>query len=95
MNIKGIRTDYVTNESENVELEYEINEQDDHRLIFNLIGGPTGYEDFYIDGDLSNLKSMSERGWRACVGTKGVYDTLRIPAEEMKKVYEYLKNEGE
>lgn len=90
--IIGKFKDCVTNEVTEAELEYEINEQDDHRLVFQLIDGPTGYESFYIDDE--NLKAMSERGWRANVGTPNRYDELRIPAEEMKKVYDELKSKG-
>lgn len=94
--LKGILTNCVTEEVTTVELEYEIIEQfgenpegilnENERRIFRLINGVTGYESFYIDSDLRNVKQMCERGWRACAGTKGSWDRLVIPADEMRKV---------
>lgn len=94
--LKGILTNCITEEVTTVELEYEIIEQfgesqegiltKNERRIFRLIGGVTGYESFYIDSDLRNVKRMCEKGWCACAGTKGSWDKLVIPAEEMKKV---------
>lgn len=93
--LKGILTNCVTEEVSTVELEYEILEQlgenpegilTNERRSFQLINGVTGYESFYIDSDLRNVKRMCEKGWCACAGTKGSWDRLVIPADEMKKV---------
>ncbi len=94
--IKGILTNCLTGKETTVELEYEIMEQfrenpdgilnKDEQRLFRLINGVTGYESFYIDSDLRNVKQMCERGWCACAGTNGSWDRLVIPAEEMKKV---------
>lgn len=89
MDIKGILTDCVTNKESIIELEYEINEKDDHSLVFQLINGVTGYESFYID-DYAE-ENMPMFGWLACAGTPKRWDTLFIPAEEMKKVFDELK----
>jgi len=86
--MKGILTSCVSGEEKEVELDYEIVTENGHK-VFNLIGGPTGYESFRID-DAKKFK-MSENGWTACVGTKYVYDRLFIPAEEMRKVLEVGK----
>lgn len=86
--IYGIRTDCNDDTQSIVELGWEIEKREGGNS-FQLLGGITGYESFYIK-DLSDLKQMSERGWRACVMTKGKYDELVIPANQMKIVYDYL-----
>lgn len=83
--MKGIIIDCVNREHREIELNYII-EEEDNRKIFRLLNGPTGYESFFIE-DAKKFK-MSENGWTACMGTKGVYDRLFISAEEMKKVLE-------
>lgn len=83
--MKGSIIDCVNGEHKEVEFEYII-EDEDNRKIFRLFNGPTGYESFFIE-DAKKFK-MSENGWTACMGTKGVYDRLFISAEEMKKVLE-------
>ena len=88
--MKGILTSLASGEEIEVELDYEIVTVDG-RKVFNLIGGPTGYESFYID-DAKKFK-ISENGWTACMGTKYVYDRLFIPAEEMRKALGGDKND--
>ena len=83
--MKGILTSLVSGDKMEVELDYEIVTVDG-RKVFKVIGGPTGYESFFID-DAKKFK-MSENGWTANMGTKNVYDRLFIPAEEMKKALE-------
>lgn len=90
--MKGILTDLETDESRDVELDYEIVENDG-RKVFKLIGGPTGYESFYVDPGYINFENMFKNGWTACVGTEGVYDRLSIPGEELKKVLEPILKE--
>lgn len=85
MKIKGILTNCITNRESTIDLEYEINEQDNHELVFQLINGVTGYESFYIDK--YSKESMPMFGWLACAGTPERWATLFIPAEEMKKVF--------
>lgn len=89
MKITGLRIDSVTNDEQIVELEYDIIKQTDNRQIFQLIGGPTGYESFYID-DYAE-ENMPMFGWLACAGTQNRWDNLFIPAEEMKKAFDKLK----
>ena len=60
---------------------------DDGRKVFQL-SGPTGYEGFYIDEKtITDFRDASEscEGWLACFGTKGVYDKLLVPLNEMRK----------
>ncbi len=93
MKIKGILTNCVTNKESTIELKYEINERDNHELVFRLINGVTGCESFYIDEYAK--ENMPMFGWLACAGTPKRWDTLFIPAEEMKKVFDKLKNKGD
>lgn len=97
MKIKGIRTDCITKEEKEVELEYEIqvrsNQYGINRRIFRLLNGVTGYEGFYIDNENGKpesvlLKMLKRNGWKACMGTPRFYDELVISAEEMRKALE-------
>jgi len=75
------------------ELTYEIKQKDNGEHSFQLIGGSTGYESFYIekkDGQ-NSLEKMAEKGWLACFGTDGSYHRLEIPECEMAKVWEWEK----
>ena len=83
--MKGILTSLASGDKTEVELDYEI-VTENGRKVFNLIGGPTGFESFCVD-DAKRFK-MSENGWTACMGTKYVYDRLFIPADEMKRALE-------
>ena len=82
--MKGILTNCFNGTEREIELGYEITEREGRR-IFRLIGGVTGYEDFYIEDKYTQLDKMFERGWIACGGTKNRYDRLFIPGEEMEK----------
>ena len=92
--LKGIRTDCMTAEKYQVELEWAILETERGK-VFQLIGGPTGYESFYINQ--KTIQRMKRNGWTACMGDVGYkvarYDRLEISAEEMVKVFEALENE--
>ena len=68
------------------QLEYIIFEYPDKRQIFQLLGGPTGYESFYIEkGEREKYIPDSVKCWVACMGTNHVYDRMEIPKEEMLK----------
>ena len=82
--MKGILTDCRDETEREVYVDYKVVETKGER-VFQLVGGPTGYESFYIDNDYTSLEAMCEGGWLACAGTKGRYDRLSIPAEEMSK----------
>lgn len=95
MSIKGILKDCDTNEESVVDLDYEIRTHNGVRY-FQLINGVTGYESFLIDDyngrtDTNRLERIRKNGWRACVGTKGVWDELTITAEEMRKALDGVK----
>lgn len=84
--IIGIEIDRTTNKVKQVELNYEIKTNSDGEKSFQLIGGPTGYESFYIDKETAKRKI--KYGWKACMGTKNSWNKLFIPAEEMNKIKE-------
>lgn len=71
--------------SEIYEFEIDTEVGKDRPAIFRLIGGPTGYESFYMH-DFA-VKGMSEKGWTACAGTKGRWDRLSFSPEEMLKAF--------
>ena len=82
--MKGILTDCYTGEDREIEIDYRI-VKIRGKNIFQLINGVTGYESFYISSEYNHLENVCDNGWTACSGTKGVWDKLFIPAEEMKK----------
>jgi len=82
--MKGIRTSCITGKEEEVELDYVI-EDGGVSKVFRILNGPTGYESFCVED--GKKFGITERGWNACVGTKGVWDSLFISPEEMRKVF--------
>ena len=91
--IKGIRTDCITGKDKEVELEYEITREEGYE-VFQLFGGPTGYESFTtkplgipgLERFEHTKEEMITHSWVACMGTKGSWDKLVIPKEEMAKI---------
>lgn len=83
--MRGNLTSLVSGDTQEVDLDYVI-KTENNRQIFRLIGGPTGYESFYIDEKV--IERIGKNGWIANMGTKYGYDRLFIPAEEMKKALE-------
>lgn len=89
MSIKGILINCNTGNKSVVDLEYEIRTHNGVRY-FKLLNEVTGYESFLIDDyngktDVNKLERIRNNGWRACMGTQGVWDELIITAEEMRK----------
>lgn len=52
-------------------------------------GVVTGYESIKIRDDI--IERTSKTGWHACMGTERRWDTLFIPPEEMKKIWQSVK----
>jgi len=67
---------------------YEIRKKADKPPIFKIIGGPTGYESFYMHKFVVDKMSIS--GWVACAGMRGSWDRLSFTGEEMRKAFEGL-----
>ena len=88
--MKGILTSCITGKTSEVEVSYETTHSSDNHIVFELRGGPTGYEGFRIVE--KTISQMVENGWVACMGTKNRWDKLFIPAEEMRKAFEEIKH---
>jgi hypothetical protein len=86
--VKGIRTSCLNGKKENVlvHLEKYYSKSLESWWIKIVEGNVTGYESF----EFKNLDRLCERGWMACMGTKGMWDKLFIPAEEMQKLKDYV-----
>jgi len=85
--VKANRTSCLTGESKVVEV--KINRTYHKSLnswwIQIVSGGITGYESIRED----DVKKMTG-GWSACVGTKGGWDSLFIPAEEVLRIADWV-----
>jgi hypothetical protein len=51
-------------------------------------GAVTGFEGCEFSRDW--IEKSSKIGWCACAGTKGSWDSLKIPAEEMTKIWKFF-----
>lgn len=71
------------------EIKLSIKRGHDGKLTLDVEeGGPTGYESCYLSngpGD-GHIEDLIEKGWRACAGTIGRYDSLFVPGESIQKV---------
>lgn len=82
--VKGECTNARTGEKRSVDLELELMDKEVAGLRWlKLHGGPTGYESFSVQEDV--FSRMMRHGWMACAGTEGRWDSLFIPADEMRR----------
>jgi hypothetical protein len=58
----------------------------DGQVLKVVDGGITGYESFIITEAV--VMKICEKGWWACMGTPGSWDSLYFPAEEMRRVFD-------
>ena len=68
--------------------EFEIVDNTFDQKVFQLFGGPTGYESFVMHE--ATVTAMKEHGWRACTGTPGSYNRLSFTAKQMKAAFEQV-----
>lgn len=68
--------------------EFEITSNSIDQKVFQLIGGPTGYESFTMHDE--TVAAMKECGWSACAGTPGSYNRLSFTADQMKAAFKQL-----
>ncbi len=82
--LHGIRTHCVTGAKRTVTLFLEKKYHESLKSWWWMIvdGGVTGFESFRV----ADTEELAETGWCACAGTKGRWDNLEIPAEEMRKL---------
>jgi hypothetical protein len=86
--VTAIRTHHTTGVETTVEIVCGIRTDGSGRRIFEIVeGGPTGYEDFHVDGflEVRKRKGITTLAWTACMGTKGRWDKLVVPHESMVK----------
>lgn len=89
----GSLTDCINNEEVLKTYDFETTTSDDKPMIFHLIGGPTGYESFYMHDFI--VKQMRVRGWVACAGTMHAWNRLVFSAEEMSKAFDEIVGKNE
>jgi len=83
--IEGIRTNLTTGEECKVKLQAEVITLPNGEKVFQLYGGPTGYESFYITPQTYEDFKPDKNYWEACFGDRR-WDRLIIYASEMRKV---------
>ncbi len=91
--VKTIWTDLATGETWEKQLEYKIEPSEskieglNDKLVFYLIGGPTGYESFYLEDAIEDFfkDDARQQGWCACMGTSRHWDQCMVPLEEMRR----------
>ncbi len=87
MRLSCIRTNCTTN-IETVETHLATVEIGfDSRLWVKLKPGVTGYESASVD----NLLNEPGQGWCACAGTKGSWDKLVVPKQELERLDDVLR----
>lgn len=88
--IIGIRTNCFTNEERIVKITAYLKDGH-HGKVFEISGGPTGYESLYLTPEM--VKDFCENGipWVACMGTKKSWDRLVIPNNQMIKAFDVLE----
>lgn len=88
--VKGIRSHCITGIKRTVSVTMNKRHYEDSpkKFWYSIIeGGVTGFEGLRC----KHLEAQLKYGWNACVGTKGVWDSLFIPAVEMQKVVDLLQ----
>ena len=100
--IAGVRTDQWTGEAKLVTLRFEVVKAPElaeeldlskYEYIFQLRGGPTGCESFYVAVTPDERLRQARTSWCACAGTKPVgpvsgWDRLDISAAEMERAFQ-------
>lgn len=57
------------------------------RYIVQLLGGPTGFEHFYIT-DVAHFAESGQNGWSACAGTSGRWSACYVIPSSMIQAYD-------
>ncbi len=60
---------------------------DASHYMLQLLGGPTGYESFYLT-DTLRFAECGQSGWSACAGTPGRWNACYVLPASMKHAYE-------
>ena len=93
--LNGDRTNCTTGGVKRVEVGCCITDIGSGVILEITEGGITGYEGIYIhDMPEDRMEAMMDKGWAACLGTKGRYDTLDIDGSGLKLVFEWWRDHG-
>lgn len=84
----GKLTSCVTGKESDVTVFFDVKYRESGK-VFQLYGGPTSFESFYITE--KSIEALSQ-GWVACIGTSMRWDRLFIPREEMVKAFNIIKS---
>lgn len=85
--VRGVRTHQTTELQSIVPLKVECCFNGGKPVVTIADGGVTGAESVYFD---DHFLYACEKGWWACAGTPGRWDSLFVPAKEMRVVFEKL-----
>lgn len=84
--VVGVKTDCFTGMKSIGPITIECQLRSNALAITIVEGGVTGHESVYTDDFFIDRVLVS--GWSACAGTPGRYNSLFIPAREMRVVFE-------
>lgn len=68
-------------------IEHLAHTDENSQYLLQLLGGPTGYESFYIR-DFEHFAKIYSAGWSACAGTPGRWNACYVPPASMLTVYQ-------
>lgn len=89
MKIKAIRTSaYSPHRRREVDITAGLQVTPRGTFFYIEEGGVTGYESFYLEDAL--ISDLCARGWSACAGTEGRWDSMFISGAEMRRALEAL-----
>ena len=94
---KHCRTGEVTQKELRYEIQWVEREINPGKwIVFQLFGGPTGYESFVLvdeDGSFRHEAEWPSEYWSACAGTVTRWDECRVHKNEMTRVLsEFFNN---
>ena len=85
--VRAVRTHRTTKQQSIVMVTFECRYRENQPVVA-ITDGVTGYESVYFDDHF--LDGCRAKGWLACAGSLNRYDSLFVPAKEMRLVFERL-----
>lgn len=90
--LQATRIDCHTEEAREVALTWFLQVSDaaspNEEMWLHLQGGVTGYESVRLDE--YNIRLLRANQWNACAGTRGRWDQLTVPMEELNRVLDAI-----
>lgn len=93
-NIRAVLTSCVDGTEKHITIEFDYYKNmskyaKPNEMVVNISAGfgVTGYESFLLTNTDKKIFSV---GWHACAGTKGRWDTLYIPADQMQEMKDQI-----